>query len=157
MNPTSRSPRLRVVDARKSRGRKPVKRRRIPFTEREKLDNRGLKRAQDKANEGLTDRHPDWISPQTLATFAEPLGGSGHRQQWEAYLKETRRMTTEDKLCAALFFAQHTMRELFPTWCFPQITPFPACFHFSADELRELQRPPAVLRAIHAVLSARRW
>jgi hypothetical protein len=156
MNPTSRSPRLRVVDARKSRRRKPLKRRRIPFTEREKLDNRGLKRAQDAANEGLTDRHPDWVSPQTMATFAAPLGGSRHRTQWEAYLKGARRMTAEDKLCAALFFAQYTMQELFPTWGFPQLTPLPACVHFSADELRQLQRPPAILRAIHAVLSGRR-
>jgi hypothetical protein len=156
MNPTSRSPRLSVVDARKSRRRKPLKRRRIPFTEWEKLDNRGLKRAQDEANEGLTDRHPDWVSPQTLATFAGPLGGSPHRTQWEAYLKETRRMTTEDKLCAGLFFMHRTMQELFPTWLFPQLTPLPACWRLSAEELRCLQRPPAILRAIHAVLSARK-
>jgi hypothetical protein len=153
MNPTSRSPRLNVVDGRKSRRRKPIKRRRLPFTEREKLDNKGLKRAQEQANAGLTDRHPDWISPQTLATFAEPLGGSRHRTQWEAYLKETRRMTTEDKLCAALFFMHLTMRELFPTWSFPQLTPFPACMQLSTDELRALARPPAILRAVHAVLS----
>lgn len=124
MNPSSRSPRLTVAARKILRRRKPAKRRAHKFSAADRRDCDGLRKALARLNDGMTDRHPDWISHKTLAAFAAPHGGAAHRQQWYDYCNAKRRIPEIDKLIATVFFARYKVQELFPSWGFPQLTPF---------------------------------
>jgi hypothetical protein len=157
MNSTSRTPRPLVVDRKILHRRKPAKRKSTPpgdgsslngashkkekpdpFSEADRLDCEGLKRYIDLLNVGKTNRDPEWISPATLARFAAPFGGSKHRQHWEDCLKMRRAVSHANKLIVTLFFAQFPQtqhlrtQDIFPSWRFSKLTPFPAAARIPA-------------------------
>jgi hypothetical protein len=194
MNSTSRTPRPQVVERKILRRPSPAKRKPTPtgggnghagpgrgkrargkssaLDEADRRDIESLQRWIDVLNEGLTDRHAAWISPGTFGGFAGPLGGSKHRQHWEACLKMRRAISHENKLVAALFFAQFArtqhlkVQDIFPSWRFPMLTPFPAAVLMSQppseqdkfSRLSELylaatrEQREAIMNAAHAVV-----
>lgn len=178
MNPTSRSPRLHVVGRKTLRRRKPAKRKSTPFGDVDRIDCESLRTALALLNAGKTNRHPQWISHKTLARFAEPLGGAGHRQQWYDYVnpQAKRRIPEIDKLIATVFFRRYRVQELFPSWRFSALTPFPpdmpipallhALMAMDAAEQKALNRVnelylaatreqrEAIIRSAHAVMGA---
>jgi hypothetical protein len=77
------------------------------------VDCLAFQRAIDIANRGRQGH--DRISDSDFATFAKPLGGAKHGQQWMYYRNGKRSIPQRDKLIGALFL-QKMPESLFPSW-----------------------------------------
>jgi hypothetical protein len=136
MNATSRIPRLKVVERKKSsrqKSRDPsssAKKR--PLTDLEQRDADGLNRVIADYNNRLGLEGRAKIGAAQLARMSAALGGSSFATQWTAYLNSRRAIPWVDKLIVSLKFPEYS-----PCDIFPSLIPF-------AEVMRRPARPSEV-------------